>query len=448
MTGSVTNMERPSQKLGLLMCIALVMGNMIGSGVFLLPAALAPLGWNAVIGWGVTIGGTLCLALVLARLARLLPGGTGPFTYAAEAFGPGVGFIVAWSFWISCWTANAALAVAATSNLSIIFPGLAAEGQTPALLAIGFIWLFTAINLLGVRKAGGAQVLTWALKLLPLLGAVVVAVWVLGSGSVSPPALADAAPVSLGNIGSAATLTLFALLGFESALAVGDRVKDPEKTVPRATMIGAVATGVIYLLSCTAVTMLLPVATVQGSNAPYATFFATLVSPAAGQLVALFAAIAALGALNGFVLLVGEIPRDMAQKGQLPSLMARENRFGAPLWSLLLASSLATLVVYANYSRGLAGLFNFMVLVTTSTAIIFYMAAALAALKFEQQGRIAASPRFAALTLTGFIYSCWAFYGAGIEASLWSLAMTATGLPIYFAMRRSTPARREETPVA
>lgn len=430
------------------MCIALVMGNMIGSGVFLLPAALAPLGWNAVIGWGVTIGGTLCLALVLSRLARFLPGGTGPFTYAAEAFGPGIGFIVAWSFWISCWTANAALAVAATSNLSIIFPGLAAEGQTPALLAIGFIWFFTAINLLGVRKAGGTQVLTLALKLLPLLGAVVVAAWVLGSGSVTPPTLTGAAPVSLGNISGAATLTLFALLGFESALAVGDRVKDPEKTVPRATMIGAVATGVIYLVSCTAVTMLLPVATVQASNAPYATFFATLVSPAAGQLVALFAAIAALGALNGFILLVGEIPRDMAQNSQLPSLLARQNRFGAPTWSLLIASSLASLVVYANYSRGLAGLFNFMVLVTTSTAIIFYLAASLAALKFERQGRLAASPGFATLTLIGFGYGCWAFYGAGLEASLWSLLMTATGLPIYFAMRRSAPAGREPASIA
>jgi APA family basic amino acid/polyamine antiporter len=317
------------------MCTALVMGNMIGSGVFLLPAALAPLGWNAVIGWTVTIGGTLCLALVLSRLARLLPGGTGPFTYAAEAFGPGIGFIVAWSFWISCWTANAALAVAATSNLSIIFPGFAAKGQLPALLAIGFIWLFTAINLLGVRKAGGTQVLTLIIKLLPLLGAVIVAMWVLGSGTVTPPTLADAAPVNLSNIGGAATLTLFALLGFESALAVGDRVKDPEKTVPRATMIGAVATGIIYLLSCTAVTMLLPVATVEASNAPYATFFATLVSPAAGQLVALFAAIAALGALNGFTLLVGEIPRDMAQDGMLPSVLGRVNRFGAPVWSLL-----------------------------------------------------------------------------------------------------------------
>jgi APA family basic amino acid/polyamine antiporter len=106
----------------------------------------------------------------------------------------------------------------------------------------------------------------------------------------------------------------------------------------------------------------------------------------------------------------------------------------------------------ANYSRGLAGLFNFMVLVTTSTAIIFYMAAALAALKFERQGRIATSPGFAALTIIGFVYSCWAFYGAGIEASLWSLAMTATGLPIYFAMRRpaapSAPSGREEAPVA
>lgn len=437
----------PGRKLGFWMCVALVMGNMIGSGVFLLPASLAPLGWNAIIGWGVTIGGTLCLALVFSRLARLLPGGSGTFTYAAEAFGPAVGFVVAWSFWISCWTANAALAVAATSNLSVVFPGLAAKGSTPALLAILFIALFTGINLLGVRKAGGTQVITLLLKLIPLLGAIGVAIWLFGAGTATPPALSQAAPVSLANVGTSATLTLFALLGFESALAAGDRVENPETNVPRATMAGAVATGIIYLLSCTAVTILLPVAVVSGSNAPYATYFSTFVSPAAGQIVALFAAIAALGALNGFILLAGELPRDLGNRGLLPAAFSKENRNGAPTWSLLLSSIFAGLIVYANFTRGLAGLFNFMVLVTTSTAIIFYLVGALSALNFERQGRITASPGFAALTIIGIAYSAWAFYGAGIEASLWGLAMTATGIPIYLAMKASAPARREQPPI-
>lgn len=439
MTEPKTNSERPGQKLGLLMCVALGMGNMIGSGVFLLPRDLAPLGWNAIIGWGVSIAGTLCLAVAFARLAKRLPTGCATYTYAAAAFGPGTGFIVAWSYWISCWTVVATLAVAAISNLSILAPSLGNAGAAPAMIAIGFIWLFTLVNLMGVRRAGGAQLLTLGLKLIPVVGAVVVALWLYGTGDAPTPTMAGTQPISLDNIGSAATLTLFALLGFESACVVGDRVRDPERTIPRATVIAAAATGLLYLLSCTTVTLLLPLETLEASNAAYATFFGTLVSPSAGQAVALFAAIAALGALNGFVLLQGEIPRDLAHRGLLPAVFAQDNRFAVPWVTQIVSSTLASVVVYANYSRGLAELFKFMVLVTTSTAIIFYIVGALAALKLERSGEIKASPIFVALTALGFLYSCWAFYGAGWDASLWSIGLTAAGLPIYLAMRQARP---------
>ena len=439
MTDIVTSTERPGQKLGLLMCVALGMGNMIGSGVFLLPRDLAPLGWNAIIGWGVSIAGTLCLALVFARLAKRLPTGCASFTYCAAAFGPATGFIVSWSYWISCWTVVATLAVAAISNLSILAPALGAGGAGPAMVAIGFIWLFTIVNLFGVRRAGNAQMLTLALKLVPIVGAVIVAIWALSTGRAEAPTLAGTEPVSLTNIGAAATLTLFALLGFESSAVVGDRVRDPETTIPRSMVIAAAATGLLYLLSCTTVTLMLPLETLEQSNAAYATFFGTLINPSAGQVVALFAAIAALGALNGFVLLQGEIPRDLAHRKLLPAFFARDNRFASPWITQLISSAGASFIVYANYSRGLADLFSFMVKVTTSTAIIFYIVGALAALKLENDGEIRVSPGFAVLSLLGFLYSCWAFYGAGWEAGLWSLGLTAAGLPIFLAMRSQKP---------
>jgi len=447
-TVSVASTDRPGQKLGLPMCIALGMGNMIGSGVFLLPRDLAPLGWNAIVGWLVSIAGTLCLAIVFARLARRLPEGCAAFTYGAAAFGPGTGFIVAWSYWISCWTVVATLAVAAISNMSILLPWLGEKGAAPAWIAIGCIWFFTLVNLGGVRRAGGAQMLTLALKLIPVVGAVFVGAWALGSGAAPPPTMAGTEPLSLSGVSGAATLTLFALLGFESACVVSDRVADPERTIPRATVIAAAAVGLLYLLSCTTVTLLVPVAALHESNAAYATFFARLVGPGAGQVVALFAAIAALGALNGFVLLQGDIPRDLAHRRLLPAAFARDNRFASPWITQIVSSGLASAIVYANYSRGLADLFAFMVKVTTSTAIILYIVGSLAALLLERRGAIRVSAGFAAATIAGFVYSCWAFYGAGLEASLWSAAMTAAGLPIYLAMRRSAPAGREEAPVA
>ena len=424
---------KPTRKLGLVMCIALVVGNMVGTGVFLLPRDLAPLGWNSVYGWLATIGGTLCLAIVLTRLARGRADGCAAYSYPAAAFGPGTGFVVAWSYWISCWTANATLAVAVVSNLSIIWPDLAGPGVA-ALAALVPLWLLTFVNCLGVREAGKVQVLTTLLKLLPLAGAMLVGAWLLIGGTAAP-APHDSVPITAASIQAAATLTLFAMLSFESAAAAGDRVENPERNVPRATMIGTILAGVIYLFSCSAVTLLLPVPALQESNAPFATFFSTLVDPSLGPIVALFVAIAALGALNGLVLVQAEMPLALARERLLPLWLARFNRAEVPWRIHLISSGLATIVVLANYTRGLAGLFSFMLLVTTSVSIIFYLACALASLRLMAARRLAASPAFLAVVLVAVAYSLWAFYGAGIEASLWSLGMTAAAIPVYLVMR-------------
>jgi APA family basic amino acid/polyamine antiporter len=225
------------------------------------------------------------------------------------------------------------------------------------------------------------------------------------------------------------------MLGLESAMMAGDRAEDPERTIPRATLIGVLITGLIYLFACSAVTLLLPVAALEASNAPFATFFANLLHPALGPVAAIFVAISALGAINGFVLLQAEIPYALTRDRLLPQWLARLNRNEIPYRIHLISTGLASVVVLANFSRGLADLFQFMVLVTTSVSIIFYFACVLAALKLARDGALAASAGFVAVALAAFAYSAWAFYGAGIEASLWSLGMTAAALPVYGIMR-------------
>ncbi|HTU09363.1 MAG TPA: amino acid permease [Allosphingosinicella sp.] len=433
MAGAAPHATIHRRKLGLWMCVALVVGNMIGSGVFLLPRDLAPLGWNSVYGWLVTIAGTLCLVTVLTRLARGRAESCGPFSYPAAAFGEGAGFVVAWSYWISIWVTNATLAVAVVRNLAFLDPGLA-DPALGASIAIGVVWLFTIVNCLGVRTAGSVQVLTVLLKLLPLAGAILIAFWLLGTGEAALPPH-DSVPIDLAGINAAGTFTLFAMLGFESAMAAGERVENADRNVPRATIYGTAITGLIYLFACSAATLLLPAATIAESQAPFALFFGELISPEAGALVALFAAIAALGAINGFVLLQGELPLSLVRSRLLPAWLGKENRREAPYRIHILSSALATILILLNYSRGLADLFQFMVLVTTSVTIIFYVAGALSALKLAATGGIPASRAFVAVALLGLVYALWALYGAGIEASLWSLGMTLVGLPLYLLMR-------------
>ena len=307
----------PVRQLGLIAATALVMGNMIGSGVFLLPASLAPYGWNAVGGWIVTIAGALVLAWVLARLTRALPHAGGPTGFVEAAFGELPAFLIGWSYLVSIWTTVVAIAVAAVSYLSSFIPALGAGAFRPALAALVLLWAMTLINLRGARVAGGFQIVTLAIKVVPLVVVIVLAAGLLagGTGTIAPY---EPAKISLGAVNGAATLTLWALLGFECASLAAARVTNPEVNVPRATMWGTGLTGVLYLLVCSAIALMLPAEVAASSPAPFATFVERYWAAGPAAAVALFAVVSCVGALNGWILLQGEMPRDMAARGMLP----------------------------------------------------------------------------------------------------------------------------------
>ncbi|WP_156456077.1 amino acid permease, partial [Sphingomonas sp. CCH9-E2] len=168
----------PRRALGFWPTLALVVGNMIGSGIYLLPATLAPLGTNALIGWGATIAGAMTLAFVFARLAAKLPCAGGPYAFADAAFGPVVGFAVAWSYWILIWAGNGALAIAVVSALSVPFPDIA-SGPPAFFTALLLVWTLVAVNMRGVVLAGRIQLVTTVTKLVPLVAVILLALWLL-----------------------------------------------------------------------------------------------------------------------------------------------------------------------------------------------------------------------------------------------------------------------------
>ena len=428
---------KPAERaLGFWMCLALVVGNIIGSGVFLLPAALAPYGINAIFGWGVTIAGAICLAYVLAALARIIPGG--PHAQVSAAFGPLTGFMVMWSFWISVWVANATIAVAAVSYLSMFAPSIANVTGLPALLAVGLIWLVTLVNAGGARAAGAVQVVTSLLKLTPLIAVIVIAA-MLYAGDDMPRTALSTEVVAPGAMAGAAALTLWALLGFESATLSSDKVKDPERTVPRATMAGTAVAGLFYLLACSAVILLLPGEQAAASPAPFADAVAPYWGAGAAGLVALFAAISCLGALNGWTLVLGEVPLTLARSGVFPRWFGVTTAGGTPVRAQFAGSALASILVAMNYTRGMTELFTFMALLATVATLVLYLACALAALALLARGAMRSALLWV-LATSGATYSIWAFYGAGVEATGWGAVLLATGLPVWWAMKvRSQP---------
>ena len=426
------------RKLGFWMAVALVTGNMIGSGVFLLPASLAPYGLNSLIAWFFTAAGGIGLALVFSRLSRAFPHGSGPYAYTRNAFGPMPAFLVAWSYWISCWVGNAALATAGVSYLEPFIPRIGTTPQVSAALVLAFLWLFTAVNCRGVRAAGWVQAVTTVLKILPLL-----AIAAVGLRTITPASLSASAavPFSFGAVTASATLTIWALLGLESATIPSGKVEDPARTIPRATMLGTVLTTVVYIVVCTTVLILVPAARLASSNAPLADVARMFWGETGATLVALAAAVSAFGALNGWILLQGEVPHALARDGIFPKLFAQASRADAPVFALVFGSALVTVLVLLNASQATVRVFTFMVLLSTSAALVVYLVCCLALLRLWRLGKLGEARRgtfgLAVVGALAGLYSLWAIAGVGREAAMWGAVLFALGVPAYWLMRRA-----------
>ena len=425
---------RAGRKIGFWTCTALVVGNTIGMGIFVLPASLAPLGYNALLGWGITVLGCLALARVLARLARMLPQADGPYGYVQATLGGLPAYAVLWSYWVSNWITLAALATGVVGYAAAIFPALA---RVPAaVLSLCTLWLFVGINLFGVRSGGRVQVATTVMKLLPMLAVAVLGAWTLVDSPASFAAHPPARPVSLGDAMAASTLALFAMLGIESATIPAAKVEDPGRTIPRATLIGTFITAAIYLVVSAVPLLLLPHAELAGSSAPFALVMERFAGEGTGRWIALFVLVSGLGALNGWTLLSGEMMRTMADNGTMPKVFARANRFGAPTGALVLTALLASAMVLMNYSESAVAGFTFLSTVVTAANLPLYLGCSLALGVLWWRGRRDTGRDLLVAAVLGAAYTVFAFVGMGAQPFWLALALMAAGLPSYFLLRR------------
>jgi basic amino acid/polyamine antiporter, APA family len=426
------------QLLSFWMCVALVVGNTIGSGVFLLPASLAPFGLNSVVAWGFTASGAIALAIVFARLSHAYPQAGGPYAYVHLAFGPLTAFIVAWGYVISIWVGNAAIATGAVSYLTSLLPWIAEKPGASAAVTLFLLWLLTFVNWYGIKASGWVQSVTTVLKVLPLLAVTVLGLLFVRSHHVSA---AGSIPLSVGGVTAAATLTLWALLGLESATIPADKVANPGRAIPIATLLGTVLTALICAVACTTVLLLVPPATLAKSNAPFADLATQFWGIGAGKVVAVFAAISAFGALNGWILLQGELPRAMAMRGDFPRIFARESSRSTPGFALCFGSALVTLLILANFHKSMVSIFTFMILLSTTACLVMYALCSAALLRLQWTGQLGAARKgSAALAVVGVMataYSLWAIIGAGADAVAWGAVLLCLGVPLYFWLTRS-----------
>jgi APA family basic amino acid/polyamine antiporter len=291
------------------------------------------------------------------------------------------------------------------------------------------------INCLGIRTAAWMQMATTVLKLLPQIGIIVLGVWQFILHPSVYAAHVPPNPASFKEVMAASSIALFAMLGIECAMMPAGKVIDPARTIPRATLVGTVVTGLICVGISIVPMLLIPQAQLSASNAPFADLFSQYLGPQYARWLALFIVISGLGALNGWTLVVGDLTQAFARHGNFPAAMGKVNSRAAPLRAFLLTGVAASITLVLNYDASTTEVFTFLTVLVTAANLPLYLACALAVLVLWKQGRLMrVGPRevtWLVVAALATVYCIWVFCGMRLKDLLWALALAAAGIPFH-----------------
>lgn len=423
-------MVSESNKIGLLPAILMVAGNMMGSGVFMLPANLAGIGSIAIIGWLITVVGAIALGLVFAKLTEVTTAAGGPYAYARKAFGDYMGYQTNLVYWLANVIGNVGLAVAGLGYLTPFFPALR-DPLVMALAQIAVIWFFTYANILGPRVVGRMQGITTTVALFPIVG-----VALLGWFWFNPETYMEGWNVSgessLTAVGMTLNFTLWAFIGVESASVSTAVVKNPAKNVPIATVVGVLLAAVCYVLSSSAIMGIIPNKELVSSSAPFSQAVSIALGSTAGKIVALCAAVGCLGSLAGWTLLVGQTAQAAAKDGLFAGIFARVNRRGVPSAGLAIVAGIMTLQVLSTMSPTASEQFGKIASIAVIMTLLPYIYSSVA---IKILGREKMSDReglfYTVVGLIAAVYSLSAMIGSNSEQTRWALIFVISTIIFY-----------------
>ncbi len=432
---------------GLTTAMALIMGSIIGVGVFNLPTSLAPDGPITLVSMGLTTVGALALAVLFAALSRRLPADGGPYAYSRAAFGNPLGFANAWSYWITAWAGNAAIAVGWVLYVEV-FVNKSHNTLASVVLVLVGLWLPAFINLSGAKNMGSVQVITTVLKFIALVFVSIVGLFYIQRANFTPWNASGGSALSA--IGHGMSIGLFSYLGVEVAAVAAAKVRDPDRNVPRATVLGTLATAVVYMLSLTAVFGILPSTTLANSTAPFSDVVNAMFGGTwAGYVMAILVIISGFGALNGWTMICAEMPLAAAKDGLFPAQFKNLSPQGVPAFGIIASTVLASVAMLINYmGSGGATVFTTLVLMTGITSAIPYGFSALAQIKWRVMDRRQMhGARFARdmfVAILSVIFSVlFIVYSRNTGNSFWvywapffmAAGALALGIPVYLAQR-------------
>ena len=448
--GAVTTPGGEAEKatgFGLTTATALIIGSIIGVGIFNLPTSLAAYGPISLVSMGLTTIGALSLAMLFAALSRRLPADGGPYAYARVAYGNRWGFANAWSYWITAWAGNAAIAVGWVLYVEQ-FVNTGHKKVFSILLVLLGLWVSAAVNLSGVKNMGVIQVVTTILKFFAVGFIAIVGLFYVSSANYHPFNVSGSSTVSA--IGGGMAIALFSYLGVECASVAAGKVRDPDRNIPRSTILGTLATAVVYMLSLIAVFGILPNTKLAESTAPFSDAVNSMFGGTwAGDVMSVLVIISGIGALTGWTMICAEMPLAAAHDGLFPERFKRLSKAGVPAFGIIASTALASIAMVVNYlgSSG-ANAFTTLVLMTGITAAIPYGFSALAQIKWRRADqRLLKTPRFlrdVTVAIVALVFSVlFIFYSRNTGQSFWlywapfflAAGALALGIPVYNKQR-------------
>ena len=442
---SASPLSASASSLGLPSATALVIGSIIGTGVFTMPAVMAGAGTSSILTLTAIAVGALLLGVMFGQLTKRIPHHEGGlYAYARHEFGDFAGYLVAWCYWITCWAGNAAIVSSWVLYVEELFGIGNPSNWTNFGIALTGLWVPAIINLIGVRQMAIFQGVTVVLKFLPLLAVATVGWFFIDTGNfgafnASGGSLYDA-------VNLAAGVALFSFIGVECASIAAGRVRDPRRNVGRASIIGTAASGLLYVAVTAAVMGLVPHDELVDDGAPFVAAFENMFDGAGwvGKLVALTAVISGIGALNGWTMVTAEMPFAAAKDGLFHPAFAKVNRHDVPWFGILASTVVASLLMAWSYS-GETGLkvFTYLVYLSVVTVAIPYFLSACAQLAYLVSGRRTvqgwALTRDLAVAIVGGLFALWVTFAAGYQSVYQSMLLLLLGVPIYALLK----ARRE-----
>lgn len=433
-----TTMETNShlkKDLGLVISTALVTGNIMGSGIFILPATLAKTSGPGatILAWFLTAVGSVFLALSFASLGSKIPKTGGPYEYSKSAFGDFMGFLSAWLYWNGSWIGNAAVVIAITSYAGNIFPILSTNHIAGFIFTSAILWIFTIVNIIGVRLAGKMHTAITIFELLLFIFFIIAAGIHFNIKNITP-----IFPTGKGinTMPIAATSTLWAFIGLETASITAGEIKNAEKIVKQSTILGILIAAVLYIAINVAAIGAMPNSELAKSSAPISDILSKYFGSRISTLVSVGAVISIIGTTLGWLLSTARVAYAAGKDRIFPEIFAKVHpKYKTPAASLVIGSVLVNILLFMNYNKSFTSAFSFIALLATLSFLPIYAMTSAADImllsKIEKNFNFFAFVKHSIVPLVGFIYALWAIYGSGAETVMYGFLLIMFGVPFY-----------------